>query len=85
MQTEATEPMEPRCLMRLAMGVAGDLELYARQHGLSPRDLLTAMVMAERLISRMYPGDPTSLRETVFEAQAMFDAMTLPPELNEMN
>jgi hypothetical protein len=43
------------------------------------------MVMAERLISRMYPGDPTSLRETVFEAQAMFDAMTLPPELNEMN
>jgi hypothetical protein len=71
--------------MAVAMQVAGDLELYARQHGLSPRDLLTATVMAERLISRMYPGDETSLRETVFEAQAMFDALTLPPELNEMN
>lgn len=72
-------------MMRLAMLVAGDLELYARQNDLGPEDLLTAAVMAERLISRTYPGTPEALRETVFTAQATFDALTMPPEANERN
>lgn len=72
-------------MMRLAMLVAGDLELYARQNDLEPEDLLTAVVMAERLISRTYPGTPEALRKTVFAAQATFDALTMPPELNERN
>lgn len=69
--------------MQLAMAVVGDLELYARRHDLAPEDLLTTAVMAERLISRRYPGTPEALRETVFAAQATFDALTLPPEVNE--
>lgn len=77
--------MRPKELMRLAMAVAGDLELYARQHDLDPEELLTAVVMTERLISRTYPGTPEALRETVFTAQATFDAMTMPPEMNERN
>jgi hypothetical protein len=77
--------MKSRELMELAMLVANDFELFARQHDLAPEELLTAVVMTERLISRMYPGTPELLRETVFAAQATFDALTLPPELNERN
>lgn len=71
--------------MRLAMAVASDLELYARRHDLGPEEVLTAVVMTERLVSRTYPGTPEALRATVFEAQATFDALTLPPEANERN
>lgn len=71
--------------MDLAMAVAQDLELYARQHEMEPEEILTAVVMAERLISRTFPGTPQALRETVFRALATFDALTLPPEANERN
>ena len=71
--------------MDLAMAVAQDLELYARQHDLGPEEVLTAVVMTERLISRTYPGTPEAARQTVFEALATFDALTLPPEANERN
>lgn len=77
--------MEPRGLMEVAMRVASELMLEANQQGLSPKDLLMAMIMAERLVSRTYPGTFESLRETVFEANATFDALTLPPEANGWN
>lgn len=82
---EVEEVTEVEGVEELAELVAQDLTQYARHQGLTPMELVKTAVLVERLITRTFPGPQSLARAAVFEAHALFDAMTRPIEANEQN
>lgn len=68
-------------LVAFSEQLAQQLLEYGTANGLSGRDVLMGVVMAERLLMNVLPGAVSS----VMEAHATFNAMTRIPAAQEVN
>jgi hypothetical protein len=76
---------KPNNLIEFADQLAHELAEYSDTNGLTPRELLTGLVMTERLLQQVFPGPKLAVLQAVLEGHATFDALTKPPPPHEMN
>jgi len=63
-------------VVEFADALAHELVDYGEDNDIAASDLLMGVVMAERLLRRVYPGPRKEANNVVLEGHATFDALT---------